>query len=163
MNDMEKIQRLIATKVAFPQLDENIFRSLLNTIESKNLVENVDRITRGLETEELYKMIYQDYPWVKEITGLKQEQITAQKEEFQIPDYKLLVEDNNHQVFSIFVDVKNVEGEKTKCELMKNQFIGLKKYANNNNTVLLIAIYWKKYNIWTHNCMDSFTSKKNIM
>lgn len=57
MNDMEKIQRLIAAKEAFPQMDGEIFSFLLNSIE-KNLIENVDRITRGLKTEELYKMIY---------------------------------------------------------------------------------------------------------
>lgn len=160
MHDIEKIQRLIAVKEAFPQMDEATFNSLLNTIESKTLVENVDRITRGLKTEELYKMVYQDYPWVKEITGLKQEQITVQKQEFQIPDYKLLVEGNNYKTFSIFVDVKNVEGEKIKCELMKSQVLGLKQYAKNNGAIFLIAIYWKKYNLWTHNCIDSFESKK---
>lgn len=157
---MEKIQRLIAAKEAFPQMDRETFNFFLNSIKSKNLVENIDRITRGLKTEELYKTIYQDYPWVKEITGLKQEQTAAQKEKFQIPDYKLLVEDNNRQTFSIFVDVKNIEGDKTKCELMKKQVVGLKKYASNNNTIIIIAIYWKKYNIWTHDCLDSFTSKK---
>ncbi len=159
MKDMEKIQRLIAIKEAFPQMDEETFNSLLNTIEDKELAGNIERITRGLRTEEFYKLVYQGLPWIKEITGLEQEQTSEQKERYQIPDYKLLVEDNNYGLFPLCVDVKNIEGDKQHCELMKSQVEGLKNYASNNKTIILIAIYWKKFNIWTHNAIENFKIK----
>lgn len=159
MKDMEKIQRLIAAKEAFPLMDENTFNTLLNSIEDKELVKNVERITRGLKTEGFYKLVYQGLPWIKEITGLEQEQTSEQKERYQIPDYKLLIEDNNHGLFSLCVDVKNIDGDKQHCELMKQQVEGLKQYASNNNTILLIAIYWKKFNVWTHNAIENFKLK----
>ena len=97
----------------------------------------------------------------KNINGLDQEQEKQHKENYQVPDCSLLIENNNKENFPILVDVKSVNGDKQSCEIMGKRVKSLQNYARDNKQPLIIAIYWEKFGYWTHNCLKNFENKKN--
>ena len=154
MNDMEKIQRIINLKEAFI-INDDILNQLLEQINDRKLVNNYERIARGLKVEDNYRLIYTAMPWVKNFNPLKQEQAQDEKENYQVPDYLITIEDSQKNTYPVLVDVKSVK-EKQSCEIMSKQIRNLQNYANANNLPLLIAIYWEKFGYWTHVSIKNF-------
>jgi hypothetical protein len=154
MDDMEKIQRFISFTEAFV-VSAELKKQLLSQINDKNIVSNYERIAKGLKVEDNYRLIYTAMPWVKNINGLKQEQEKDEKEDFQVPDYLVTVEDSQKNTFPVLVDVKSVK-EKQSCEIMSKQIRTLQNYATANKLPLLIAIYWEKFGYWTHVSIKNF-------
>ncbi len=157
MKDMEKIQRLIALKDAFP-LNDDMIKSFFSQIKDEKIIANYDRIARGLKVEDYYKSVYSAMPWVKIITGLKQEQESCEKEKYQIPDYLVTIENSQLDTFPVLIDVKSVK-EKHSCEIMAKQVNNLQNYAAANKIPFLIAIFWEKYDYWTHVSIKNFEQK----
>ncbi len=154
MTEMEKVQRVIALKEAFT-VSEELLNELLSQITDANLKQNFQRIARGLKVEDNYRLVYTAMPWVKNINGLKQEQEKDEKENYQVPDYLVTIEDSQKNTFPVLVDVKSVQ-EKQSCEIMAKQIRTLQNYAIANNLPLLIAIYWEKFGYWTHMSIKNF-------
>lgn len=154
MTEMEKVQRVIALKEAFT-VSEELLNELLSQITDANLKQNFQRIARGLKVEDNYRLVYTAMPWVKNINGLKQEQEKDEKENYQVPDYLVTIEDSQKNTFPVLVDVKSVQ-EKQSCEIMSKQIRTLQNYAIANNLPLLIAIYWEKFEYWTHVSIKNF-------
>ena len=151
---MEKIQRIINLKDALSVSDE-LLNELLSQITDKNLIQNFQRIARGLKVEDNYRLVYTAMPWVKNINGLKQEQEKDEKEVYQVPDYLVTIVDSQQRTFPVLVEVKSVP-EKQTCEIMSKQIRTLMNYARDNNLPLLIAIYWGKFGYWTHVSIKNF-------
>lgn len=160
MNEMEKAQVIYKLKKGFVVSDE-ILSMLLNQIVDPEIANNFNRICRGLAVEDYYQLIFSALPWIKNINGLDQEQEKQHKEEYQVPDYSILIENNDSLNFPILVDVKSVKGDKQSCKIMGKQAKSLQNYASDNKIPLLIAIYWEKLGYWTHNCLENFGKKKN--
>ena len=97
----------------------------------------------------------------KNINSLDQEQEKQHKENYQVHDCSLLIENNNKENFPILVDVKSVNGDKQSCEIMGKRVKSLQNYARVNKQPLIITIYWEKFGYWTHNCLKNFENKKN--
>lgn len=159
MSSMEQAQILHNLRNHFSITDDQ-FQGLLDQIENEKYRNNFLRITAGLTVEDIYKSIFGSLPWVKSITGLHQQQEQRHREDYQIPDYSVLIEDSQKETFPILVDVKSVKGKKVTCEIMVKQLRTLKKYATGYKSKLLIAIYWEDLGYWTHNCLSNFEGKK---
>lgn len=159
MNDMEKAQILYNLRENF-QVDEEVFSKLFHQIENEDIKKNFTRIIKGLKTEDNYKLVFSSLPWIKNINAIHQEQEKKHKENYQTPDYMLLVENSKKENFPIFIDVKTVKESKQSCELMVKQIHTLKNYAKDNNAHFLVAIFWEKFGYWTHNALSSFGGKK---
>ncbi|MHB1694129.1 MAG: hypothetical protein ACYCUW_09680, partial [bacterium] len=157
--DMEKAQILHQLKENFI-VNPVTFKELFSQINDTEIANNYKRITRGLKVEDNYELIYSAMPWVRNINGLKQNQEKRHKEEYQVPDYSILIEDSQKNAYPVLVDVKLVKGDKQSCEIMQKQVITLQKYADDNKSPLLIAIYWEKFGLWTHNCIKNFSVNK---
>lgn len=158
MNEMEKAHILHKLKQGFDVSDE-IFDTLLMQIKNAEYRDNFLRITKGLTIEDNYKLIIEALPWIKNVNGLDQNQTKEHKENYQVPDYSLLVENSDKKNFPILVDVKSVKDKKI-CSLMPKQINTLKNYSRDHKQELLIAIYWEKFGIWTHNVLKNFSGKK---
>lgn len=137
-------------------ISNELFDDLLNFRPevSKNFV----RFEKGFEVQDIYKYIYHAMPYVKNINDLGQKQEEKHKKNYQVPDYTVFVENSQKEVHSVLVEVKSAEN-KSSLELMEKQVINLKKYAEVEKKPFLIAIYWKQYGLWTHNCLDNFEKK----
>lgn len=159
MSEMEKAQLIHHLQENF-DVPEEMIQLLISQITDPDLKNNLPRIKKGLKIEDEYQSIFGALPWVKNIHGLNQKQEKKHKKEYQTPDYSLLIEDSQKKRFPLLVDVKCVEGDKQSCQLSPKQITSLNNYSRDTKTNLLIAIYWKKYRFWTHNCLKNFTGKK---
>lgn len=160
MSEFEKAHVLHKLEKNF-DIPKDILNKLLNKIQDDNIRNNYSRIQKGLTTEDNYKAIYSAFPWVKNINGIDQEQEKHHKENYQSPDYSMLVEDSGLNKFPILIDVKSVSGGKESCEIMPKQLHALRSYARDHKTPLLFAIYWERLGYWTHTTFKNFGGKKN--
>ncbi len=138
---------------------EEVIQMLLNqTVTDKETSERFSNFSRGYYAEELFKRVYSLLPWVKLIIPLGQEQFPENsKETTQTPDYEIIIETGAINNFSkVLVEVKLVDGEKESLKLLKNSYNVLKDYEDKSEHPLLFAIFWKKYMVWTINCIESF-------
>ena len=104
-NDFEKAVLLAKLGKAF-KVDDSILNEFLNQIESIKIKEDFSRIKRGLGFEEEYQNLFETLPWVKNLHGLEQKQNQSHKENYQVPDFSLLIENNEKENFPILVEVK---------------------------------------------------------
>lgn len=137
-------------------IPNELFDKLLNF--RPEISKNFERFEKGFEIQYIYKYIYHAMPYVKNINDLGQKQEEKHKKSYQVPDYTVFIENSQKEVYSLLVEVKSVEN-KSSLDLMGKQVINLKKYAEVERKPFLIAIYWKQYGLWTHNCLDNFEKK----
>lgn len=116
----------------------------------------------GSQTEKDYFLLMSCLPWVKSINGLNQIQTKKHKTKYQVPDFTLLVENSSKKLFPIYVEVKNCHSDNNVRKINKKQRTNLENYANDYRIDLLIATYWSKYQIWTHNSLSNFDSNDKI-
>lgn len=160
-NDLEKanvLHQLMATFVVPPEMLE----SLKAQITQPKISENLDRIFDGLSVENYYHNVAAALPWVKNVHALDQMQDPKHKKKYQVPDYNVLVENNQHEDFPILIDVKSAKDQKETCKLQRAGFPNLRNYAQTHKIPLLIAVYWEKYQYWTHNTLEHFGAKGKI-
>lgn len=158
-NDFEKAVLLAKLGKAF-KVDGSILNEFLNQIESNKIKEDFSRIKRGLGFEEEYQNLFETLPWVKNLHGLEQKQNQSHKENYQVPDFSLLIENNEKENFPILVEVKSVRKNKENFEMIPKQKHALSNYARDNNKVIVLAIYWEKYEYWTHTVLTALKGKK---
>jgi len=159
MSDINKIQIIHDLKNQF-NTSEDMINILTEQIEESKYKENIDRFFKGYKVEDSFGEIFSEIPWVKLIHGLSQLQLPIEsKEMYQVPDYNLTYETSNLSEKSILIEVKSVKGDKSTLELMERQVNALKKYANVQNTTIVIAIFWNKVNSWTINSLENFEPK----
>lgn len=160
-NDLEKanvLHQLIANfDVSTEMLD-----SLKAQITQPKVSENLDRIFDGLSIEDSYHNVVASLPWVKNVHSLHQKQERKHKEKYQVPDYNLLIENNQDEDFPVLVDVKTAKGQKETCKLQPAVLPNLRNYAKTHKMPLLIAVFWEKYQYWTHNTLEHFGIKNKI-
>lgn len=159
MSDINKIQIIHDLKNKFDTSDDMI-NILTEQIEESKYKENIDRFFRGYKVEDSFGEIFSEIPWVKLIHGLSQLQLPIEsKNMYQVPDYNLIYETSNLSEKSILIEIKSVKGDKSTLALMEKQVNALKKYADIQNTTIVIAIFWNKVNSWTINSLESFEPK----
>lgn len=159
VNDFEKAALLVKLEKAF-NVDEELLKILLSQIKSTEIKENFSRIKRGLNIEAEYQDLFETLPWIKNLHGLEQKQNPIHKEDYQVPDFSLLIENNAKENFPILVEVKSVRKHKENFEMIPKQKHSLLSYARDNNQVILLAIYWEKYAYWTHTVLTALEGKK---
>lgn len=160
-NDLEKANLIHQIEQAF-DLTPEVLELLTNQIKNPKVVNSLERIYAGLTIEDSYHYVASALPWVKNIHPLHQKQELKYKQKYQIPDYNLLIENNKKFDFPLLIDVKTARGEKETCKIQKKQLITLKNYANSHNVSILVAIYWEKYQYWTHNTLEHFGTNSKI-
>ncbi len=145
-------------------VSENIKDQIIDIFISNSLVNEklFHQNRHGSVTEKNYFLIMSCLPWVKSVNGLNQQQTKKHKEKYQVPDFTLLVENNSNDVFPIYVEVKNCHTENDVRKIYKKQRTNLENYARDYKIDLLIATYWSKYKMWTHNSLSNFDSKNRI-
>lgn len=158
-NDFQKAVLLAEVERTF-SLDDSLKEKFLNQIKSIEVKENYSRIQRGLNIEAGYQDLFGTFPWVKNLHGLEQKQNPIHKKDYQVPDFSLLIENNEKENFPILVEVKSVKKDKENFEMMPKQKHALLNYARDNNKVILLAIYWEKYAYWTHTVLTVLGGKK---
>lgn len=160
MSELEKANILHSLEENF-DVSSELIKELLSQIKDESIKNNYSRIRRGLKTEDNYKAVFSAMSWVKNINGIHQEQERKHKENYQTPDYSLLIENSAHSNFPVLVDVKTVSGAKESCEIMPKQLHALRAYARDHKMPLLIAIYWERLGYWTHTCVKNLGGKKS--
>lgn len=110
-NDFQKADLLAKVERTF-SLDDSLKEKLLNQIKSIEVKENYSRIQRGLNIEAGYQDLFETLPWVKNLHGLDQKQNPIHKKDYQVPDFSLLIENNEKENFPILVEVKSVKKRK---------------------------------------------------
>ena len=160
-NDLEKANVLHQLKANF-DVPPEMLELLKAQITEPRIAENLERIFDGLSVEDSYHIVASSLPWVKNVHSLDQMQDPKHKKKYQVPDYNLLVENNQHEDFPILIDVKSAKVEKETCKLQRYGFPNLRNYAKTQNIPLLIAVYWEKYQYWTHNTLEHFGDKGKI-
>lgn len=160
-NDFEKanvLHNFLSNFDVTPEMRE----SLIAQIKDPQVSENLERIFAGLKVEDSYYIVTSPLPWVKNIHPLDQKQERKHKENYQVPDYSLLIENSQKVDFPLLVDVKSAKGQKETCQLPAALIPTLRNYAQVNNKPILIAIFWEKYHYWTHNTLEHFDNKRKI-
>lgn len=158
-NDYEKAAILAKLKSEF-QVKDELLNILLKQIKSPEIRNNFPRIKRGLSYETAYQDLFSTFPWIKNLHGLDQKQSTNHKKDYQVPDFSAFIEDNSKNRFPILIEVKSVNKNKEIFEIMPKQKLALLNYAREENKVIVLAIYWEKYNFWTHTVLSALTGKK---
>ena len=159
MSDFEKavtLEKLVKTS----DVDDSMLSVLLSQIGDDQIKKNFPRIKRGLNFEVEYQNLFETFPWIKNLHGLDQKQNQIHKKDYQVPDFSLLIENNEKENFPILVEVKSVKKDKENFEIMPKQKHALLNYARDNNKVILLAIYWEKYAYWTHTVLTALGGKK---
>lgn len=160
MTDMQRAQILHELGRLF-DVSDSLTDALLVQIKDQNIKANYSRIARGLTVENNYRHFSSAMPWVKNINGLDQQQEAAHKVKYQAPDYSLLVENSQLEVFNVLIDVKSVNGGKETCEITPKQKHALMNYARDHRAPILLAIYWQRLGYWTHNVITHLGGKKH--
>lgn len=152
-----------ARDIEIPMTDEEIKLLLERTVSDKSLISKYPRFEKGYAAEDLFMRIFSLLPWVKVVIPLGQEQFPEKsKEKLQVPDYEIIFEAGSPtNTASALVEVKLVDGNKQTYNLQKYKYEVLKEYSNQKREPLLLGIFWKKYNTWTINSIDSFTEKSS--
>ena len=104
-NDLEKANVLHQLKANF-DVPPEMLELLKAQITEPRIAENLERIFDGLSVEDSYHIVASSLPWVKNVHSLDQMQDPKHKKKYQVPDYHLLVENNQHEDFPILIDVK---------------------------------------------------------
>lgn len=160
-SDLEKANVLHQLMANF-DVPPEMLESLKTQITQPKISDNLDRIFDGLSIEDSYHNVVASLPWVKNVHSLHQKQERKHKEKYQVPDYNLLVENNQDEDFPILIDVKTAKGQKETCKLQPAVLPNLRNYAKTHKVPLLIAVFWEKYQYWTHNTLEHFGTKGKI-
>lgn len=158
-NDFEKASILAKLASEF-EVTPEVHRSLLDQIESSEIKDNYNRIQRGLHFEITYQNLFETLPWVKNLHELGQKQYSRHKVDYQVPDFSAMIEDSGKDRFPILIEVKSVKRSKENFEIIVKQKHTLLNYARDEKKVILLAIYWEKYDYWTHTVLSALTGKK---
>jgi Holliday junction resolvase len=157
--DIEKIKALHGLKNNF-ELPSNFYDNLLNQFEDNKKINEIERFYAGYDIEELFRFVFSPLPWVKLVTKLDQDQLpTYSKQNYQVPDFLLYYEDNKLKDHPLFVEVKSVNENKLKLQIMSKQFESLVNFSSASNIPLIFAVYWKKMSAWVFIAPEFFRKK----
>lgn len=143
--------------------DEDIKRLLERTVSDSNLISQYARFQKGYATEDLFMRIYSLLPWIKSIVPLGQEQFPEKSKEYwQICDYEMTFEaGSSDHIEHALLEVKLIDGNKKTFQLEKYKYDVLNRYSTQKKEVLLFALFWRKYGIWTVNSIEAFSEKSS--
>lgn len=155
---IEKIRVLHDLQTQF-----NVSDAIRSTLESQlNNRDHVDRFVRGFRIEDWFEWIFSTMPWIKLIHGLDQQQFPSRsKENYQVPDFLLLVETSALALQPLLVEVKRVSAERMTLKLQNAQVELCQAYAAALKIPLVYAVYWEKVCGWTMNTVDSLEQKSS--
>ncbi|MEN6620288.1 MAG: hypothetical protein ABFD50_01900 [Smithella sp.] len=158
-NDFKKIKTLHDLQSSFT-IDTSVVEELTRQIEAQDRRENIQRFYDGYSVEDNFQSLFSVLPWVKLNHALAQDQYPEEsKEALQVPDFCLFYESADLKMKPLLIETKSVTANKQSLELMAQQVKACEKYANICGIPLLIAVYWKKYSLWTLNSVDQFSKK----
>ena len=122
--------------------------------------QRMERFSSGFKTEDWFKWIFSEMPWVRLAHGLDQSQAPLDsKLEYQVPDFLVLAEASDKTNKPVLVEVKGVSGKKQTLRVQETQMRLCEAYAASVNLPLVYATYWSMFNCWTANPPQSFERK----
>lgn len=158
--DIEKIKALHSLKTNFNSTDE-IQELLKKQLKDEKYQSELERFYSGFDAEDIFRYVFSALPWVKLVIKLGQEQLPVySKENYQVPDFLVYYENNKMKDVPLLIEVKTVNGDKMKLELMEKQVQGLINFSKALKIPLLFAIYWRKQNNWIITSLDYFEQKQ---
>jgi hypothetical protein len=159
MKDIRKIKLIHDIRSNF-SLDEVQLNNFIGQIESSKFKNNISRFFRGYSIEDKFRYLFSALPWLKLVHSLDQNQLPLQsKDIYQVPDYIILYETSTKSIRPIIIEVKLVKGDKQSVKVMSKQLDACVRYARGLNVILLYAIFWEKYQLWTLNTIENFEQK----
>jgi len=161
MPDKPEIEKMRVLHDLHTQFDvPEALRSTLHSQLRPGSQEKLDRFMRGFKIEDWFEWIFCPMPWVQLIHGLDQQQFPHRsKEQYQVPDFLVIVETSALTHQPLLVEVKRVPREKETLKLQDSQVTLCQQYASTVNIPLVYAVYWDKFSAWTMNTVDAFETK----
>lgn len=158
--EIEKLRVLHDLRTQF-DVPEAIRKSLESQL-SPDDQGRVERFVSGFRIEDWFEWIFSAMPWVQLIHALDQQQFPARsKEQYQVPDFLLLVEASDLVHRPLFVEVKRVPKDKFSLKLQEFQIGLCERYAATLQIPLVYAVYWERLGGWTLNTPDTFELKSS--
>ena len=157
MPDKPEIGKLRVLHELQNQFDVRAVKSTLESQLSNEDQRRINRFIAGFKIEGWFQWIFSALPWAMLIHGLDQHQLPfTSKEQYQVPDFLVIVETTALTREPLLVEVKRVADPKATLRIQDSQFALCENYAATLGIPLVFAIYWEKVMGWTLNTPDSF-------
>ena len=139
--EIQRIQVLHDLQTHF-NVREDLRDSLHSQLSPDSQVQ-LDRFISGFKIEDWFAWIFCAMPWVQLIHGLDQQQCPqSSKEEYQVPDFFVIVETSALIHRPLLVEVKRVPRERQSLKLNRSQVALCEHYVSALNIPLVYVVYW---------------------